>query len=83
MLASEPSREFAFGVRSSRKPLNTLRYRLQPARDGTDVTESFELADTLPLRTYWALLGWARGRTNRDNMLATLDGIKAEVESGS
>jgi hypothetical protein len=78
--ASEPGREFAFGVGSSEKPLNVWRYSLVPAGDGTDVTESFELANTPPLRLYWALLGWARGRTNRNGMQTTLERIKAEVE---
>jgi hypothetical protein len=39
------------------------------------------LADTGLLRLYWALLGWARGRTNRNDMRTTLERIKAEVES--
>lgn len=81
VLASEPSRTFAFGVGRRDKPLNTWSYRLEPAGDGTDVTESFQLADTAMLRMYWRLLGWARGRTNRDGMRATLTRIKAEVEA--
>jgi hypothetical protein len=44
------------------------------------VTESFALARTLPLRIYWALMGWARGRTNRNDMRTTLERMKAEVE---
>ncbi len=76
----EPNREFAFGVGAPGKVLNTWRYVLEPSGDGTDVTESFELTDTLALRTYWALLGWARGRTNRTGMRTTLERIKAEVE---
>jgi len=80
VLASEPGREFAFGVGASDKPLNVWRYRLEPMGDGTDVTESFELTPTLPIRLYWALFGWARGRTNRNGMQATLERIKAEVE---
>ena len=44
------------------------------------MTESFELANVAPVRLYWALLGWARGRTNRKGMLTTLERIKAEVE---
>jgi hypothetical protein len=75
-----PEREFGFGVGPSDKPLNVWRYRLDPTGDGTDVTESFELANTAPLRVYWALLGWARGRTNRNGMQTTLERIKAEVE---
>jgi hypothetical protein len=46
------------------------------------VTESFQLAPTAMLRVYWALLGWARGRTNRNGMRETLERIKAEVEIG-
>jgi len=77
----EPGREFAFGVLTRGKPLNVWRYHLEPAGDGTDVTESFTLARTPMLRVYWALLGWARGRTNREGMQRTLERIKAEVES--
>ena len=80
VLASVPGSEFAFGVGSSDKPLNVWRYRLEPSGDGTDVTESFELAQTPAIRLYWALLGWARGRTNRNGMRTTLERIKAEVE---
>lgn len=56
---------------------------LEPAGDGTDVTESFRLADTLPLKIYWTLLGWARGRTNRNGMRTTLERMKAELERPS
>ncbi len=55
--ACEPGREFTFGVGRPGKALNTWSYRLEPAGDGTDVTESFRLADTLGLR---ALLGAPR-----------------------
>jgi len=78
--AATPGREFAFGVGASDKPLNVWRYELEPVGDGTDVTESFTLAQTAPLRLYWALLGWARGKTNRNGMQTTLERIKAEVE---
>jgi uncharacterized protein YndB with AHSA1/START domain len=77
---SVPGRAFAFGVGPSEKPLNIWRYGLEPSGSGTDVTESFQLAQTAPLRLYWALLGWARGRTNRNGMRTTLERIKAEVE---
>ena len=52
------------------------------ADGGTDVTESFRLPATVATRVYWALAGWARGRTNRANMRTTLRRIKAVVESG-
>src|SRR4051812_9654589 len=72
-------RVFAFGVRGDDKPLSVWRYDLVPARGGTDVTESFTLTPILPLRIYWALMGWSRGKTNRDGMRTTLERIKAEV----
>lgn len=81
VIASEPGREFAFGVGPGDKPLSVWRYELQPNGDGTDVTESFTLAPTKLLRLYWALLGWTRGKTNRDGMRTTLERVKAEVES--
>ena len=80
VMACEPGKEFAFGVGGSEKPLNVWRYRLEPNGDGTDVTESFELANTLALRTYWTLFGWSRGKTNRKGMRTTLERVKAEVE---
>ena len=81
VMASVPDREFAFGVGSAHKPLNVWRYRIEPTDDGSDVTESFELANTAALRLYWAVLGWARGPTNRNGMRTTLERIKAEVET--
>jgi len=78
----EPQREFAFAVLTAGKPLNTWRYVLEPTDDGTDVTESFQLAPTALLRLYWWMLGWARGRTNENGMRATLEGIRALAEAG-
>lgn len=79
--ACEPGKEFAFGVGNKDKPLNVWRYVLEPAGDGTDVTESFQLADQPAFRLYWALFGWARGKTNRNGMRTTLERMKAEVEA--
>jgi hypothetical protein len=78
--ACDPGREFAFGVGSSDQPLNVWGYRLEPAGDGTDVTESFQLADKLPLKIYWTLFGWARGKRNVNDMRRTLERMKAAVE---
>jgi hypothetical protein len=83
VVACEPDGEFGFVVGTPDKPMNSWGYRLEPAGDGTDVTEYFKLPDTLPIRLYWALLGWARGRTNRNGMRTTLERIKAEVEKDS
>ena len=78
---SDPEREFAFGVGPSGKPLSVWGYSLLPSGGGTDVTEYFTLTRTPLLRLYWALLGWSRGKTNREGMRHTLERIKAEVEA--
>jgi uncharacterized protein YndB with AHSA1/START domain len=80
VLECVPGKVFSFGVGPGDKPLSTWGYRLEPSGDGTDVTESFDLAPTALLRFYWAVLGWARGRTNRNDMRTTLERVKAEVE---
>jgi uncharacterized protein YndB with AHSA1/START domain len=82
VVACEPGREFAFGVGRPGAAMNTWSYRLEPRAGGTDVTESFQLSPTLPLRLYWALLGWTRGKRNRNDMRRTLERIKAVVERG-
>jgi len=81
ILTCEPERDFAFGVGSSDKPVNTWRYTLTPSGAGTDVTESFTLRDIAPMHLYWRLFGKARGATNERNMQATLERMKAEVEN--
>jgi uncharacterized protein YndB with AHSA1/START domain len=75
-----PGRAFTFGVGPSDKPLSIWGYHLEPNGDGTDVTESFDLTPIVLLRIYWAVMGWARGRTNRNDMRTTLERVKAEVE---
>jgi hypothetical protein len=82
VVACEPGREFAFAVAGpGGATVNTWRYHLEPSAGGTDVTESFELADTPLLRLYWIAAGFARGRTNRNGMRVTLEKIKAVTES--
>jgi hypothetical protein len=84
VITSDPGREFSFGVSTGKgEPVNVWSYRIERAGDGCDVTESFRLRPILPIRIYWALLGWARGKTNRTGMQQTLDRIKAEVERPS
>ncbi len=83
VVASEPGREFAFSVGGGQgRTVNTWRYRLAPGPDGTDVTESFELADMALLRLYWKLAGRWRMRTNVSGMRSTLERVKAVAESG-
>ena len=80
--ASDPGREFAFSVAGpGGRPVNTWRYVLRPRADGTDITESFELSDTLVTRAYWLLAGRARRRTNLNGMRVTLEKIKAAAET--
>src|SRR3954447_10814377 len=82
--ACEPGREFAFGVGpSAEKALNVWGYKLEPSGDGTDVTESFQLADKPLLNLYWTLCGWSRGKTNRRGMHTTLERIKDEGEGSA
>jgi hypothetical protein len=80
VMVSDPGREFTFGTGASGNPMNVWSYKLVPNGDGTDVTESFALANKVFFRIYWALLGWARGKTNRNGMQTTLERMKAVVE---
>ena len=79
---SEPGRAFAFDVVGpGDRAVNSWRYDFEPSGDGTDVTESFRLADNPLTKVYWALAGRWRGRTNRNGMQETLERIKAVAES--
>ena len=77
-----PNTRFSFGVVMKDRAGITWGYDLAPSGSGTDVTEFFELSNSLPMRLYWALAGKARGRTNRRGMQTTLERIKAVVEAG-
>jgi len=78
----EPGREFAFSVVGpGNVVINTWRYQLATAGEGTDVTESFQLGRHPVMRLYWTLAGFARGRTNLDGMRTTLERMKAVVEA--
>jgi hypothetical protein len=80
--ACVPGVVFEFGVMTSGESItNTWRYEFAANGDGVDVTESFQLADILPLRVYWTVLGWARGETNRRGMTETLQRLKSVAES--
>ena len=82
VLACRPNEEFTFAVVKGGTEINTWSYRLEGTSDGgTAVTESFQLGDTIPLKIYWFLLGWARGKTNRNGMRRTLEAMKAVVEA--
>jgi hypothetical protein len=77
----EPGRVFAFDVLGpGDRAVNSWRYETASSGDGTDVTESFHLADNPLTRAYWLLAGWARGRTNVNGMRETLERVKAVAE---
>ena len=78
----EPGRSFGFEVLGpGDRMVNSWRYDLEPSGAGTDVTESFRLADTLPTKLYWAIAGRWRGKTNREGMRTTLERIKVVAEA--
>ncbi|KAA0108412.1 SRPBCC family protein [Mycolicibacterium sp. P1-5] len=79
--ACEPGREFGFAVLAGDKALNNWHYRLEPRGDGTDVTESFRLAKSAPMRVFWLFGGYLRGRRNKRDMRTTLERIKKVVEN--
>src|SRR4051795_8084424 len=73
----EPNKAFGFTVgQSVEKGLNNWRYEINPAEGGgVDVTESFRLKETAALKLYWTVLGWSRGKTNRNGMRRTLEAM--------
>jgi Polyketide cyclase / dehydrase and lipid transport len=79
--ACEPGREFGFAVLLGDEAVNNWHYRLTPTEDGTDVTESFRLGESLPLRLFSLLGGQLRRRRNIRDMRTTLERIKAVVEA--
>lgn len=78
-----PERDFGFVVELNGSPVNHWRYQLTPHENGTEVTESYELAPVGYLKVYWAVLGRLRGRTNERGMRQTLERIKAIAEGAS
>lgn len=81
--ACEPGREFGFAAMLGDTPVNNWHYRLRPAGDGTDVTESFRLTPSvLTTVYYWVFGGWLRQRNNIRDMNKTLQRIKDVVEAG-
>ena len=63
------------------KALNTWRYDFAPGTDGgTEVTESFRLADSVLVKIWRPLGGFLREKRNRRDMLRTLERVKAAAE---
>ena len=79
--ACEPGREFGFAVLAGDRALNNWHYRLTPANGGTDVTESFRMAEGFFTTVFGMFGGQLRTRRNIRDMTTTLNRIKEEVES--
>jgi hypothetical protein len=78
----EPGREFGFEVLLGDRPANHWRYRLTPAGDGTEVSESFRMPDTPVTKLYyWVFGGFLRQRNNIRDMRRTLERIKEVAEA--
>jgi hypothetical protein len=77
----EPGKAFEFGVGAAGRAMNTWGYTFEEKDGGTDATEYFRLTPNPLLKIYWTLLGWARGKTNRDGMTQTLNRLKAIAEA--
>jgi len=79
--ASEPGREFAFVVGTPERSMITWSYRFEPdGSGGTNVTESYALADNAAAHGYWKVAGKGRAKVNADGMRDTLERVKAVAE---
>lgn len=77
----EPTRTFAFEVRSVRLPVSTWRYEITPDKGGSLVTETWHDRRGRLMRTIGTTLTGVRDRAahNRDTMTATLDSLAAAL----
>ena len=80
--ACEPNREFGFAVLIGDRAVNNWHYLLEPAGEGTAVTESFRLDDSPLMALFSVLGGQLRRRRNIRDMRKTLERIKTVVEEG-
>ncbi len=65
------------------RAVNNWLYRLTPVDGGTEVTESFRMAESVLTTLYqWAFGGFLRRRRNIRDMTKTLHRIKDVVEAG-
>lgn len=77
----EPVRSFGFAVLVRGRSLNNWRYDLESVGERTKITESFRLQGTWTNKLYWSAVGRWRGRTNRNGMRSTLEGMRAVLEA--
>lgn len=80
--ACEPGREFGFDVMMGDWAANHWHYKFIELEDGTDVTESFRLAESPFLRIYWVFGGYLRRRRNVRDMRKTLERVREAAEAG-
>jgi hypothetical protein len=77
----EPGKVFEFAVVMGQRVVNTWRYEFkETAAGGTEVTESFDLGDNLLTKIWYPLGGFLRERRNKQDMLRTLERVKAAAE---
>jgi hypothetical protein len=77
-----PGEVFEFAVMIGGRRINVWRYEFAPGADGgTDVTESFQLADNLFTKLWRPLGGFLRENRNKRDMLRTLERVKAAAEA--
>lgn len=76
-----PGEVFEFAVVFRDRPVNTWRYDFVASGEGTDVTESFRLADNLFTKLWRPLGGFLRENRNKRDMLRTLERVKAAAEA--
>jgi len=79
VLAAERGREFAFATEEGGTEGTIWRYRFEPAKGGTRVTESYEV-DTIPAWARIVDVPTNRAKQLRKAMRQTLEQLKAAAE---
>lgn len=78
---AEPGRELTFSTVKGQREVVRWSYRLEPANNGTDVTESFQaMSWPLDVRFFEDVVMRDRDRRRQAAMHATLDRIRAIAE---
>ena len=76
-----PGEVFEFVVVFGDRPVNRWRYEFAASGEGTEVTESFDLGDSLWVKLWRPVGGFLRERRNQRDMLRTLERVKAVAEA--
>jgi uncharacterized protein YndB with AHSA1/START domain len=76
-----PGEVFEFVVLIGERRVNRWRYEFGASGGGTDVTESFDLGNSLWVKIWRPLGGFLRERRNRRDMLSTLECVRAVAEA--